>query len=144
VPSRKAYAIAHSAHQPIDGANAAFQRILGGLLIAAICLLIVKRHAFRLQSRSPAELVFEASKKKWRAVWPWVLMNSLAGQTLGVSCMQLALEAVPTGIVLAIIAITPIIVIPFTFVFEHERPTLHSLVGGIIAVAGVVGLTLSK
>jgi drug/metabolite transporter (DMT)-like permease len=144
VLSRKAYTIAHSAHQPIDGANAAFQRILGGLLIAAICLLVVKRHSFRLQSTTPGELVREASKKKWRAVWPWVLMNSLAGQTLGVSCMQLALETIPTGIVLAIIAITPIVVIPFTFVLEHERPTLHSLVGGIIAVAGVVGLTLPR
>src|SRR5207248_5798610 len=30
VLSRKAYAIAHAAVQPIDGANAAFQRIIGG------------------------------------------------------------------------------------------------------------------
>jgi drug/metabolite transporter (DMT)-like permease len=144
VLSRKAYAISHAAHQSIDGANAAFQRILGGLLIAAICLLVVKRRVFQIQSRAPKELVLEASKKKWRAVGPWVLMNSLAGQTLGVSCMQWALETIPTGIVLAIIAITPIVVIPFTFVFEGERPTPHSLIGGAIAVAGVIGLTLAR
>ena len=58
--------------------------------------------------------------------------------------MQLALETTPTGIVLAIIAITPIVVIPFALVLEGERPTIHSLIGGLIAVAGAIGLTLSK
>jgi drug/metabolite transporter (DMT)-like permease len=71
-------------------------------------------------------------------------MNSLAGQTLGVSCMQWALETTPTGIVLAIIAIAPIVVIPLAIVFESEKPTVHSLAGGVIAVAGVIGLTLAR
>jgi drug/metabolite transporter (DMT)-like permease len=144
VLSRKAYSIAHAAGQPIDGANAAFQRIVGGLLVGGICLLIVKRREFRVQSRAPHNLIVEASKRKWRSVWPWVLVNSLAGQTLGVSCMQLALERIPTGIVLAIVAITPIVVIPFAIALEGERPTLHSLIGGLIAVAGVIGLTLAR
>jgi drug/metabolite transporter (DMT)-like permease len=144
VLSRKAYAISHVAGQPIDGANAAFQRIVGGLLVGGICLLIVKRREFRIQSRAPQKLVTEVSKRKWRGVWPWVLVNSFAGQTLGVSCMQLALERIPTGIVLAIVALTPIVVIPFAYVLEKERPTLHSLIGGIIGVAGVIGLTLAR
>lgn len=144
VLSRKAYAVAHAAGQPIDGANAAFQRIVGGLLVGGICLLIVKRREFRVQARAPQRLVTEVSKRKWRGVWPWVLVNSLAGQTLGVSCMQLALERVPTGIVLAIVALTPVVVIPFAFVLEKERPTLHSLIGAIIGVAGVIGLTLAR
>jgi drug/metabolite transporter (DMT)-like permease len=144
VLSRKAYDIAHTAAQPIDGANAAFQRIIGGLLVAGLCLLVVKRRVIRERASSPGELDLEASKNKWRRLWPWVLVNSLAGQTLGVSCMQWALETTPTGIVLAIIAITPIVVIPFTFLFESERPTPYSLVGGAVAVAGVIGLTLSR
>src|SRR5207244_1920252 len=97
----------------VDGANAAFQRIVGGLLIGAICLLVVKRRELRIQSRAPRQLVIEAAKKKWRGVWPWIAVNSLAGQTVGVSCMQWALETTPTGIVLAIIAITPVVVVPF-------------------------------
>lgn len=144
VLSRKAYTLARSAGQPVDGANAAFQRILGGLLLAAIFLLIVKRQAFRVQAHAPPELVAEASRKKWRAVWPWILINSFAGQTLGVSCMQWALETTPTGIVLAIIAITPITVIPVAYLLEGERPTRHSLLGSAIAVVGVIALTLSK
>src|SRR4030095_13331568 len=97
VLSRKAYAIAHAASQPIDGANAAFQRIVGGLFIGAICLLVVKRRMLRIQAHAPREMVVEVSRKKWHGVWPWVLINSLAGQTLGVSAMQWALETTPTG-----------------------------------------------
>ena len=144
VLSRKAYAIAHANSQPIDGANAAFQRIVGGLLIGGICLLIVKRREFRIQAVARPEQIVEVSKKKWRGVWPWVLANSLAGQTLGVSCMQLALEKTPTGVVLAIIAMTPIVVIPFALVFEGERPTVRSLIGGAVAVIGVAALALSR
>jgi drug/metabolite transporter (DMT)-like permease len=144
VLSRKAYAIAHINHQPIDGANAAFQRIIGGLLIGGICLLAVKRRELRIQARAPQPLVYAASLRKWRAVWPWVLVNSFAGQTLGVSCMQWALESLPTGVVLAVIAVTPIFVIPCAYIFEDERPTPRSLVGGAIAVAGVIALTMSK
>ena len=144
VISRRAYEITHISHEPIDGANSAFQRIVGGLLFGGICLLIVKRREFRIQARAPKSLVSEVSKRKWRGVWPWVLANSLAGQTLGVSCMQRAFETTPTGIVLPIIATTPIVVIPFSFIIEGERPTIHSLVGGVIAVAGVVALAMTR
>jgi drug/metabolite transporter (DMT)-like permease len=89
-------------------------------------------------------MITEVSKRKWRGVWPWVLANSVAGQTLGVSCMQWAFETTPTGLVLAVIATTPIVVMPFAFMFERERPTPKSIIGGIIAVAGVVMLTLSR
>ena len=143
VLSRKAYIVAHAAGQPIDGANAAFQRIVGGLFIGAICLLIVKRRMLRRPAHAPLEMV-TVSKKKWRGLWPWVLANSLAGQTLGVSAMQWALETTPTGIVLAIIALTPLVVIPFARVLEKERITGQSLAGGAMAVAGVIGLTLVK
>jgi len=144
VLSRKAYAVAHLANEPISGANAAFQRLTGGLFIGGMCLLFVKRREFRIQASASREMIVEVSKRKWRGVWPWVLANSLAGQTLGVSCMQWAFETTPTGLVLAVIATTPIVVIPFAYLFEGERPTVQSIIGGLIGVAGVVGLTLSR
>jgi drug/metabolite transporter (DMT)-like permease len=60
-----------------------------------------------------------------------------------VSCMQWALDTTPAGIVFAILAITPITIIPFAFVLEHERPSVRSLLGGAIAVGGVIALALS-
>ncbi len=144
VLSRKAYEVVHAGGEHLNGGNAAFQRALGGLLLAALCLLIVKRRAFRIQANAPHALVVEASKKKWLGVWPWVLMNAFAGQTLGVSCMQWALETTPAGIVFAILAVTPIVIIPFARVLEDERPTARSLIGGAIAVGGVVALAFSR
>jgi drug/metabolite transporter (DMT)-like permease len=143
VLSRKAYGLVHAAGQRIDGGNAAFQRVVGGLLIAGLVLLLVKRRALK-QTNRPGGPSAQLVSSKCRVIWPWVLLNGLAGQTLGVSFMQRALETTPTGIVLAIIATTPLVVVPLAMAFEHERPTLHSLIGGIIAVGGVIGLIVSR
>lgn len=70
VLSRRAYEVAHATGEHIDGGNAGFQRSLGGLLLSGICLLVVKRRAFRVQANAPHDLVIAASKKKWRGVWP--------------------------------------------------------------------------
>lgn len=144
VLSRKAYAVAHAAAQSIDGCTAAFQRILGGLSLAAIFLLIAKRQFVRLPE--DVEDVFDttSAREKWRRIWPWVTLNSLAGQTLGVSAMQWALETTPTGIVMSIVALTPLTVIPFARAFENEKITPRALFGGGLAVIGVIGLTWAK
>jgi drug/metabolite transporter (DMT)-like permease len=144
VLTRKAYAVTHASGTHIDGGNAAFQRILGGLFVAGIFLLLAKRRELRIQARAPAGLAVAVSKRKWAGVWPWVLINGFAGQTLGVSCMQWALETTPTGLVLAVIATTPLAIIPIASRLEAERPTARSLAGSIVAVAGIVGLVLLR
>jgi drug/metabolite transporter (DMT)-like permease len=145
VMSRKAYALAHASSEPIDGANAAFQRIIGGLLFGAICLVIVRQRILLSRVNTvPPPFSLDTFQNKWRSIWPWVLGNSLAGQTLGVSCMQWALETTPTGVVLSIIAMTPIMVIPVAFLLEGERPTARSMIGGAIGVAGVMALSFSR
>lgn len=144
VISRKAYAVTHANQETLDGGTAAFQRILGGLLIAALFLLVAKRHFIRLPGGIKRGSAPPSVRDKWRRIWPWVAMNSLAGQTLGVSCLQWALETTPTGIVMSIVALTPLTVIPLARIFEGEKITARSLLGGAVAVAGVVMLTLSK
>jgi len=143
VLSRGAYALAHLDGEMIDGGNAAFQRVVGGTLFSGLSLLVAKHRVFQLQSHAALELVVAVSKQKWRRVWFWVLANGLAGQTVGVSFMQRALETTPTAIVLSIIAITPIVLIPFALVFENERPSARSIAGSFVAVAGVLALILS-
>lgn len=144
VISRKAYAVAHASGQTIDGGTAAFQRIIGGLLVAAVLLLVAKRQFVRLPESAGDVFDTTSARDKWRRIWPWVVMNSLAGQTLGVSCMQWALESTPTGIVMSIVALTPLTVIPFARVFEQEKITARSLAGGALAVVGVIGLAWTK
>ena len=145
VLSRKAFAIARDAGENLDGISAAYQRILGGVAVTAVCLLIVKRNSLSLtpaEPGGPSSLRHEERKGRWREAWPWVLANGLAGPALGVSCYQWALKTTPTGVVLPIVAITPLVIIPFSHYMEGERPTRRSLAGGLLAVAGAVALAV--
>ena len=72
----------------------------------------------------------------------WTATNALLGPILAMTSMQLALATTPSGIVLPIMATTPLWVIPFAYWIEGERPSKRSLGGGALAVAGAVGLTL--
>jgi drug/metabolite transporter (DMT)-like permease len=137
VLSRKAYAIAALAKQNIDGATAAYQRLIGGLFVAAVCLLVVKRREIIAQVTDAAPPRVP-EMEKWRRAWPWVLANGLAGQTLGVTCYQWALKTTPTGLVLAVVATAPLVVIPFARLFEYEPIEARSVIGGTIAVTGAI------
>jgi drug/metabolite transporter (DMT)-like permease len=141
VLTRKAYFIAHAAGEHPDPGTTGYQRVIGGTVALSLIFLAVKwRHACRRGDDDQMKDSFSA-REKWQ-LWPWVLANSLAGQTIGVSCMQWALETTPTGIVTAIIATTPIVMLPLSRVFEGEKITMRSLAGGLVAVTGVIGLTV--
>jgi drug/metabolite transporter (DMT)-like permease len=136
VVSRKAYFVAEAAGENIDGITAAYQRIWGGVAFATLGYVAYRwRLADAKKTSSLAERV--------RPVRNWVLVNGLAGPVLGVSCFQFALSKAPTGIVLPIVALTPLMIIPFAQRFENEKPSRRSLAGGLIAVAGVVALRFS-
>lgn len=137
VLSRKGFAVAAEAGINLDGGTSAFQRLIGGLFIGAICLLVVKREFLMRDKNSLEKTPF---RKKWAKAGPWVMANALCGQTLGVSFYQLALKTEKTGIVLAITPLTALVVIPFARYFENERPRKRSIVGGIIAVLGTIAL----
>jgi drug/metabolite transporter (DMT)-like permease len=42
-----------------------------------------------------------------------------------------------------VVALTPLIIIPFSQKFENEKPSVRSILGGLIAVVGVAGLRFS-
>ena len=129
VVSRQAYRVADRAGEHVDGLTAAYQRILAGLIIAFVVWLVVR------VKRGPKT---ESTDGKERGrVWPWVLTNALAGPAVGVGCYQWALSDHGTGVVLPIVALTPLVIIPFSRFVEGERPRKRSLVGGVIAVMGV-------
>jgi uncharacterized membrane protein len=135
VLTRKAFDVAREAGQHIDGGTAAYQRILGGLLLTAVVLLV---HHWHKSAAAPQETV--TAPRPWKRAWPWVIANALCGPAIGVACYQWALAVAPTGIVLAIIATTPLAVIPFTMLLDGEHPTVRSLIGGAIAVLGAAAL----
>jgi drug/metabolite transporter (DMT)-like permease len=137
---RKAYAVSHALGVYPDAGTTGYQRVLGGILIPTFILLAVKWRSALNHGGLWEKKTRQVSLEKWGRIWPWVLANSLAGQTLGVTCMQWALKTTPTGIVTAIIATTPVILLPMTRITDGEKIGVRSLVGSLIAVGGVVGL----
>ena len=143
VLSRKAFSLTKLAGEDIDGVTAAYQRILGGVAVGTLLLLVVKRDSILdviFGGSRPASNAMPDRAARWRRAWPWIIANGLAGPALGVSCYQWALKTTPTGVVLPIVAITPLVIIPFSYHLEGERPTLRSLAGGALAVAGAAAL----
>ncbi len=131
VLSRKAYSLTHAAGQSIDGGTAAFQRVIGGLVIVTLAYPVARR---TLSARRAA------STRDWSAAWPWIVANCLAGATLGVSCFQWALATTPSAVVLPIVALTPLIVVPFAYFMEGEHPSRRSLAGALLAVGAAAAL----
>jgi drug/metabolite transporter (DMT)-like permease len=140
VLTRKANSVGIAAGGPLpDGINAAYQRVWGGLLVAlATYVLFHLRRRLRGRASSPVEPSADpADTPPRRRVLLWVLCNTLAGPVLGVSCFQWALRGNPTGVVLPIVALTPLMIIPVAHWMEGERTTRREILGGAVAVAGV-------
>jgi drug/metabolite transporter (DMT)-like permease len=137
--SRKAATVAAAAGESVSnvtfGLTAAYERLLAGLAFT-LCWFLVLRLIGRLPRANGA------ARTPGRAPWLWTLANGLAGPVAGVGAYQWALATTPSGIVLPIVATTPLVSIPIAFWLEGDRPTRRSVVGGVIAVAGCIVLTL--
>ena len=127
VISRKANEVAEHAHFPIDGGSAAYQRIIGGLLVTLIAFVFLRRKKLEAEPR-------------WRAAAPWTVANALAGPAIGVGCFQWALATTPSGVVLPIVATSPVVTIILAWFIDGTRPTRRAVAGGLIAVVGAVAL----
>jgi len=141
---RKGYAAIESAHLQVDAGTTGYQRVLGGILIPTIGLFIFKWRSAHAQGGVFEQKTWAISREKWLRLWPWVLANALAGQTLGVTCMQWALKTTPAAVVAAIIATTPLVLLPLTRIVEGEKIGFRSLLGALVAVGGVIGLTFCR
>jgi drug/metabolite transporter (DMT)-like permease len=141
---RKGYAAIESAGLNVDAGTTGYQRVLGGILIPTIALLVFKWRSAHAHGPAFAGDTLQISRDKWRRIWPWVLANALAGQTLGVTCMQWALKTTPAAVVAAIIATTPLVLLPMTRIVEGEKIGFRSLLGALVAVGGVIGLTFLR
>ncbi len=140
VISRKAFAVAATHGEIIDGPTAAYQRMLGGVLFGVVIILVLEWMG-RNSAPAPDHGHSDAARRPWKKAFPWLLTNSLAGPAIGVSFYQLALKQYPSGVVLPIVAATPLVVIPFAYFIEKDKPHPLSLAGGLLAVIGAIALT---
>jgi drug/metabolite transporter (DMT)-like permease len=139
VISRAGYQVSELGNFPIDGGTAAYQRTIGGLFVTGIFFFVMNgwgRSRGVVRSRGETMLA-------WRHGWPWVVLNGLAGPAIGVGCYQWALLTEKSALVLPIVATTPVVAMVLSFLFEGDRPSRRAIAGGIIAVAGSIGLAIS-
>jgi drug/metabolite transporter (DMT)-like permease len=144
VLSRKAFGVLESMGISIDGGTAAYQRILGGVGLTLVVTVMVSRwHGLRRAFRGGAGMIARerSGAGVWRRALPWILGNSVAGPVLGVACYQWALANYPTGVVLPIVATTPLVVIPLERWAGGERAGGRAVLGGVMAVLGAAVLT---
>jgi drug/metabolite transporter (DMT)-like permease len=67
-------------------------------------------------------------------------LNATAGPVLGIACYQHALAVLPSGIVLPIVATSPVAAMVLAFFIEGEKPSVKAVAGGLLAVAGSIAL----
>jgi drug/metabolite transporter (DMT)-like permease len=137
--SRKAVMVATAAGESVSnvtfGLTAAYERLLAGLIFTFAWFGIL-----RLLHRLPNAL--PAVSPPARISRGWTLANGLSGPVAGVGCFQWALATTPSGVVLPIVATTPLVSIPIAYWLEGDRPSRRSIIGGVIAVAASILLTL--
>lgn len=136
VLSRKASAfLAHPegvADGIVMGATAAYERILPGIAVALVFFLLTRR-----STAQPAAGV-------WPRAWVWIVANALAGPSIGVAIYQWGVATTPTGILMPIVATVPVLTQFLVWKVDGQRPTLRTVIGGIIAVAGVIALAAAS
>lgn len=142
--SRVAYRCAEANQVPMGGMSAAWQRMVGGLVctIAAGAL-------FRLSPGEPpveraADMLAPAGHcSKPRHVWFWITASAFLGPIVGLSVYQWVLVTQPGALVQAVVAMTPVAVIPFAWLIDRDKPDWHGVVGGVLACCCAVALMIT-
>ena len=139
VISRKANEVEQTLGIEINGLSEAGQRVVAGLLVAWIA-------ALAWQKWRPARVNPTISGASNRSVIGfWLVMAAVTGPVIGVSCFQQALQAMESGgLVLAVVALTPIALMPMAWWIEKDRPTALSVLGAVLAVIGVILLNFLR
>lgn len=120
------------------GTAAGYQRLLGGLLVIGIAYLIGRCYQ-PLRSQAKGERKNDSLQSKCR----WIIIAALTGPVIGITFFQWSLMLTEAAIAQAIVALTPVVIMPLAFFFEGERPKPRSILGGMIAVCGVILLALT-
>ncbi len=70
-----------------------------------------------------------------------VAAGGAIGPLLGVALMLYAMQRIPTGLAQTFVALTPVLIIPFSVALHRERITARSVIGAVVAFAGIAILS---
>jgi drug/metabolite transporter (DMT)-like permease len=138
-----------AAHTPPDTITVAFQRLIGGFLVALIVYAIARSVWRRKWGFTAADgsiksvLSSDGGKLTTRPLF-WGGLNSLFGPILGVTFLVWALQTIPAGQAQAIQAVAPLIAVPFAFWLQGHKPPRLWYLGAAVAIAGLALLYLNS
>ena len=144
VCSRKAFALIETTDAGVFdyiflGASSGFSRLVGGILIAG-GFWLASRYAPALRTSPEGGHQHDSAARKAKNI----LFCAAAGPILGVICYQWALATTPSVLVQMVVSLSPLVILPLTWYHEHDRPSVRSLIGTLIAVVGAVTLALGQ
>jgi drug/metabolite transporter (DMT)-like permease len=147
--TRNGMLLMKAAHIPPDVITVAFQRLLGGFAVA-IVVYVVARWVWRRQwgfaaadgTRKPI-LGSDAGKLTTRPLF-WGGLNSLFGPILAVTGTVWAQQTMNAGQVQSIVAMAPLISVPFAFWLEGHKPPRLWYLGAAVAIVGLVLVDLNS
>lgn len=74
---------------------------------------------------------------KNRSGMAFATLGAFAGPFLGISLSLVAIQNTDTGVAATIMAMVPVLIIPFVIVIHKERVSPRAIAGALVAVAGV-------
>ncbi len=98
------------------------------------------------QSRIPNAVssapIIRIPQSPFRNAAPWLLLNTLTGPVLGVTCLQWALSQpqLPAGVTQSIVAAAPLLTAPLAWKLGEDLPRARYFAGALLAVAGTASL----
>jgi drug/metabolite transporter (DMT)-like permease len=138
-----------AAKTPPDVITVAFQRLIGGFLVAIAVYLMArwvwrKKWGFTAADGSEkAVLSSDAGRLTTRPLF-WGTLNSLFGPILAVTGTVWAQQTMNAGVVQSIVAMAPMISVPFAFWLEGHKPPRLWYLGAAVAIVGLVLVDLNS
>ena len=132
VMSRLGFAAAAAQGAPIHWLDSTVLRVASGVLLCVLAFVVA----------TPLARQWRDGPGRWREALPWLLVNALLGPGVGLACYQWALATTPAAQVHAVIAVIPVLVLTVNWLQGEERPGLVAVLGTLMAVLGVVALSL--
>jgi len=109
---------------------------------AAVGVVVLANSMHALRGQAARQLRRSTPRGPWSSAIPLIVMGTVFGPVLGVWMSLEAAKATDAGIAATLMAMTPVFILPFAALIEHERVTWRAAVGAVIAVAGVAILAV--
>lgn len=127
----------------VDPWIATLYRMAAALPAIIILAALIRRRTATVGAAGPAGAAPERARGGRQRAIIALVIGAIFGPVLGVWCSMVAVDATEAGIAATLMATTPILILPFAVFIDHERLSPRTILGSLLAVAGVAMLSLA-